>query len=276
MSPPQRGTRGHHDRDAETPGVERERMPRSWEDIPDTPRYDEVIDWENNSDVEPTGHGKSKAPPTSVAAVSEETGSIIHGACTFRLDYQDRLKVRNAYTLPKVDASRTPTLDSYIRNEIPATTKAVDKELSTIQTHVRDALAPLSAILEGQDDTPDPVKAATTDAVKLLGNASAKISHLRRTKIITQMNKALLPLVEEDSNFGEVAPSLFGLEFAQKSKELVDQVKVRRSTINAPKPFFRPGPSNSRGYSHKQTRGGGAQRGRSSQGKSFQKNTWNE
>ena len=140
--PPRRGTRGHHDRDAETPGVERERMPRSWEDIPDTPRYDEVIDWENNSDVKPTGHGKSKAPPTSVAAVSEETGSIIHGACTFRLDYQDCLKVRNAYILPKGDASRTPTLDSYIRNETPATTKAVDKELSTIQMHVLDALAP--------------------------------------------------------------------------------------------------------------------------------------
>ena len=138
----------------------------------------------------------------------------------------------------EVDASRTPTLDSYIRNEIPATTKAVDKELSTIQMHILDALAPLSAILEGQDDTPDPVKAATTDAVKLLGNASARISHLRQTKIITQMNKALLPLVEEDSNFGEVAPSLFGPEFAQKSKELVDQVKAMRSTINAPKPFF--------------------------------------
>jgi len=129
-------------------------------------------------------------------------GSIIHDASTFRLDYQDRLKVHNAYTLPKVAASQTPTLDSYIRNEIPATTKAVDKELSTIQMHILDALAPLSAILEGQDDTPDPMKVATTDAVKLLGNASARISHLRPSKVITQMNKTLLPLVEEDSNFG--------------------------------------------------------------------------
>jgi len=40
------------------------------------------------------------------------------------------------------------------------------------------------------------------------------------------MNKALLPLVEVDSNFRKVSPSLFGLEFAQKSKELVDQVKA--------------------------------------------------
>jgi len=68
--------------------------------------------------------------------------------------------------------------------------------------YILDALAPLSAILEGQDDTPDPMKVATTDAVKLLGNASARISHLHRSKVITQMNKTLLPLVEEDSNFG--------------------------------------------------------------------------
>ena len=61
------------------------------------------------------------------------------------------------------------------------------------------------------------------------------------------MNKALLPLVEEDSNFEDVSPSLFGPEFAQKSKELVDQVKAMRSTITTPKQFFRSGPPNSRG-----------------------------
>ena len=44
------------------------------------------------------------------------------------------------------------------------------------------------------------------------------------------LNKSLLPLLEEDSNFSEVAPFLFGLEFAHKSKELVDLVKAIRST----------------------------------------------
>ena len=39
--------------------IKRERMLRSWKDIPDTPRYNEVIDWENNSDVQPTGCGRS-------------------------------------------------------------------------------------------------------------------------------------------------------------------------------------------------------------------------
>ena len=193
------------------------------------------------------GPGKHQAPPTNVVAVSEETGSIISQACTSRLEYADRLKVRNVYSLPKVTASRTPQLDSYLKTEIPPATKAVDKELATIQSHALDALAPLSAIRETKQDVPKETVSAATGAVKLLGNASARISHLRRTKVISQMNKALLPLVEEDSNFGEASPSLFGPEFAQKSKQHVDQVKAMRSTLGTSKPFFRPGPPNSRG-----------------------------
>ena len=54
--------------------------------------------------------------------------------------------------------------------------------------------------------------------IELLGNASAQISHVWRTKVITHLNKSLLPLLEENSNFGEVAPPYFGLEFAQNQK----------------------------------------------------------
>lgn len=43
------------------------------------------------------------------------------------------------------------------------------------------------------------------------------------------MNKPLLPLTEDDDNFTDAAPCLFGSSFAQKSKELVDQVKAMRS-----------------------------------------------
>ena len=161
-----------------------------------------------------------------MASVSEETETIIKNACTIRLEYADHLKIKNAYSLPQVAASRTPQLDNYLKPEILPATKTIDKELASIQTHLLDALAPLSAIIESQEGSPEQMINAATAAIKLLGNANARISHLRRSKIITQMNKALLPLVEEDSNFGEVAPSLFGPEFAQKSKELVDQVKA--------------------------------------------------
>ena len=62
---------------------------------------------------------------------------------------------------------------------------------------------------------------ATKAAVGLLGNASAHVTHARRTKVTLDLNKALLnPLIEEDSNFVDATPALFGAEFAQKSKVL--------------------------------------------------------
>jgi len=180
-----------------------------------------VIDWGDN----PAAAGRS-IPPTSMTMVSEEMEAVIKTACTIRLEYADCLKIRNAYSLPQASASQTPQLDNYLKPEIPPASKAINKELASIQTHVLDALAPLSAIVEAWEDTPEQTICAVTVAIKLLGNVSAQISHLWHTKIITQMNKALLPLVEVDSNFGKMSSSLFGLEFTQKSKKLVDQVKA--------------------------------------------------
>jgi len=119
------------------------------------------------------GLGKQQAPPTNVAAVSEEMGSIISQACTSRLDNVDCLKVRNVYSLLKVAASRSPQLDSYLRSEMPPATKAVDKQLGINQSHILDALAPLSAILEANEDVSKETTDAAIAAVKLLGNASA-------------------------------------------------------------------------------------------------------
>ena len=91
------------------------------------------------------------------------------------------------------------------------------------------------------------------------------------------MNKALLPLMEEDSNFEDVLPSLFGLEFAQKSKEVVDQVKAMQSTITTPKQFFDQAPQQPGGYTHKQGQGAQTfQKGnRQTQGRMPQK-SWNK
>ena len=172
-------------------------------------------------------------------------GSIISQACTSRLEYADHLKVRNVYSLPKVAASRAPQLDSYLKTEIPPATKAVDKELATIQSHVLEALTPLSAILETKQDLPKETASAATDAVKLLGNSIARISHLQRTTVISQMNKALLPLVEEDSNFREASPSLFEPEFAQKSNGSSEGYEVHPWHVQAV--FFDQDPQQSGG-----------------------------
>ena len=144
--------------------------------------------------------------------------------------------------MPTLSLKWQHQLDSYLKSEIIPATKAVDKKLATIQSHVLDAHSPLSAILETKADVPEETVTAATDAIKLMGNANAQISHLRRTKVISQMNKALLPLVDEDSTFREVSPSLFGPEFAQKSKQLVDQVKAMRSPLDTFKLFFNQAP----------------------------------
>ena len=51
-----------------------------------------------------------------------------------------------------------------------------------------------------------------------------------RERPISDLNKSLLPIVEDDINFSEVAPLLFSMEFAKK-QEMVDQVKAMQCTI---------------------------------------------
>ena len=70
--------------------------------------------------------------------------------------------------------------------------------------------------------------------------------------MVSHINQALMPIVQEEVNFEDSAPSLFGSGFAKKSKELMDQLKAMRTSI--PKKgsrdqhqlFFRKGPSTSR------------------------------
>jgi len=154
---------------------------------------------------------RSASPPQSVARGRHDRGL---GSPT----REDRLSSRTRPFFLKWQHLRHNSWITSLRWR----SKAADKELAIIQSHVLDTLAPLSAILETKEDVPEKTVKAATDAIKLLGNANARISHLRHTKVIMQVNKTLLPLVEEDSNFGEVSPSLFGPKFAQKSKELVE------------------------------------------------------
>ena len=170
------------------------------------PNYNETLTWGDSDEEE-------RPTTTNLAAVSEETESSVKEACTKRLPNSARLQTRNAFPLPQVAATRTLQLDSFIKPEISQAVKTVDKELARLQTFVLDALAPLTSLLEsdakGESITHSQALDATKAATQLLGNASAQITHVRRTKVLTQLNKSLLLLLEEDSNFDEVAPSLF-------------------------------------------------------------------
>ena len=134
-----------------------------------------------------------------------------------------------------------------------------------MQTFVLDALAPLTAIVENGDwMSREDVHTAALTAVELIGNANARISRMRREKIISSVNKSLIPLTKQEESFSEAPPDLFGSGFAQKSKEFLDQLKAIRSTLppstksssqDTRKSFFAGAPTE-RG--HSKSRGGGA------------------
>ena len=152
-----------------------------------------------------------------------------------------------------------------MRAELSPQTKALDAQLAGLQSFV---LAPLTTIVEansrGKEVTHIQAVNAATAAMELVGNASAHISHYRRTKIVSTLNRTLLPLLDEDKNFEGAAPSLFGSQFAQQSKDLVDQVKAMRSSTRYLKNStqFQTEPSNSgRGYNSRIGRGQGSRRG---------------
>ena len=143
-----------------------------------------------------------------------------------------------------------------MRAETPQSAKSLDKDLAKIQTFMLDALAPLTALLENKDGVAvKDIQLASTTAIQLIGNANARISRLRREKLLTAVNKSLLPLVKEDGPYVNAAPDLFGADFAKRSKEFLDQVKAMRSSLPAKgdyrKPLFRKGQPSERGTANK-------------------------
>ena len=77
-------------------------------------------------------------------------------------------------------------------------------------------MAPISVILESFDKmaVEDVREASITDSA-LIGNANMKLSHLRREKLVTAINKNLTPLIQDHSEFAEVVPNLFGPDFSK-------------------------------------------------------------
>ena len=95
--------------------------------------------------------GSQKDSSTKLVEVSKETKKLLTSMCTRRVKNAERLQTRSHYPLPKVPATRTPQLDSYLKSEISQGTKAGDKDLARIQTFVLDALDnEKSADLEGR------------------------------------------------------------------------------------------------------------------------------
>ena len=238
---------------------------RSWGDrMSDT--ESERMDY--NSPVVFSDSEAEDQPNTKLVEVSERTEKFLRDKCTRRVPNTERRAIRERYPLPKVVATKTPQLDPFIKQEVSAAVKSTDKQLAKAQTLLLDSLAPLTSLLEahfkGEEVEQQQMAQAAKTAVELIGNANASISHLRREKVIGELNKALLPVIGDDDNFKEANPLLFGTEFAKKGKDMIDQVKALRSTlpkkVGRKPPFFRGGPPGTRGgFSQRYGRGGARQ-----------------
>ena len=189
------------------------------------PNYTERVHWDSDE--------KEENP--KLIEVSEKTQGLLVEVCMRSVPNSVRRKTCSSYPLPKVAATKTPQMDAFLKADLSPATKALDKDLVKLQTFILDALAPLSMVLDqdskGQTMSKEETLEAAHTAVHLIGNANVRISCVRHEKAIMDINKALLLIVQDDSNFVDAAPVLFGSEFGQKSKEHVDQVRALRSTI---------------------------------------------
>ena len=95
-----------------------------------------------------------------------------------------------------------------------------------------------AAILEGAKEmTVQDIREALITASMLIGNANAKLTHLRREKLISAINDNLSPLINfHESQFTDVAPYLFGSDFVKQAKEYLGQVGALKSTISEVEP----------------------------------------
>ena len=224
---------------------------------------DTAIHW---SDEEGEGDGESSALGT--IKLSEYSESLLSSSFTTTLPNVERRKIRNAFPTPEVQQTRCPRLDSIFKSSsIKSEVKTCDAELARVQAFVLDPVVPLTNMLhhlENEEYSVEDARSDLTDALRLLGNASAQISRIRRKKVIKALNPDIQDLAEEDELYKCAAPYLFGTGFEQRMKDRAESIKLlTKAKAPPPKKFFRAGRSTV-------PRGGGGRYNRG--GRSWQKN----
>ena len=179
---------------------------------------------------------------TGTIKLSEHNERIVSSAFSSALPNTERRRVRNAYATTALPDTRCPRLDPVFKASLNKSgAKAVDAELARVQAFVLDPVAPLVHLLHKLDDeefTVEEARMATQDALRLLGNASAQISTMRRRKVLKNLNPKLQDMADEPELFSAAAPQLFGQGFESKMKERAKSLKIlstARSTSPPPK-----------------------------------------
>lgn len=225
-----------------------------WDERSDIPNYDDDIShfWQDD-DV-----------PTCPAKLSESLTEIVKDSFTTTLSNSSRRELRNKCPTPETVQTRCPRVDAVFKTPESRFSKNVegkslDNDFMKIQAFMLDVASPLTELLQGLEsgvDLPRPPEEALQDALKLLGNAVAQTSKIRRKRILKICNPDIQDLADNDELYKEAPPNLFGENFEKKMKERAESVKLlsksQTSSQSGTKPFFR--------NSHTQ-RGSGSTRG---------------
>ena len=126
---------------------------------------------------------------SQLVEVSEETQRLLTISCTQSVSNELRKCTWNRYKLHKVDATRIPRVYHIMK------TLALKQQRLQTRSWLNCRLlclilAPVSAMPENAERTSvEDVREASLTAAALIGNASARISCLRREKLVTAINK---------------------------------------------------------------------------------------
>ena len=110
------------------------------------------------------------------------------------------------FPLPHVVATRTFQMDCFINPEVSQSVKTTNKELGKLQTFVLNALPPQFSTGEQRQRQDQYTQSGPVCLNQLLGNVSESYVKDQGDNSLVQVHAAIV----EDSNFGEVGPSLFG------------------------------------------------------------------
>ena len=197
------------------------------------------IEWPDSDDDDrteiPSGHQSVE--------VSENTSKLLASAFTSTLPNAERRRIRNNFSVPDVDVTRCPRLDALFKTQsVRSDVKTADTELARLQAFVLDPVGPLVEVLEGIDRetiSAEDARSALSESLRLLGNASAQISHLRRKRVLKAVNPDIQDLADEDEPFAKASPYLFGSGFEARMKERAESVRLLKAAKPPPPKFFR-------------------------------------
>ena len=150
--------------------------------------------------------------PINVIPVTERTNTFLTEAFTCKMTGAERRELRSHYTLPQNELIRAPFLDTMMASECSSKVKSTDRSLFTLQGLTLEVIGPLNQLLEAENDpelnvSMDQIGDAVETAITLLANVANKTSLMRRSRILEEYNRELVPFAAaQERDWTSAAP----------------------------------------------------------------------